>query len=552
MSRREAFLFFTLTVVGLFFILFTTYTIIYNRQIKTSLRKELLSQAFLIGENLKIAETKIPKEDILNWARSLAKDDLKVTITRKPISEITETVTKFPGDERKWLAIKIPLTLREFSGELEVARPLLFRGPPYFPYFLLFLLFSSIFGLFFFLLSKRPIREFLFSFSQNKEAWRKFIASPEEIGEIARLALEKEEKKEELIARLKEKEQSLSSLVSSLPDPCFILDEKKSFLFANQSFFKLCSVDESSLISRASLTFFLKNPQVEKFIDLVWQKGEVSDFELELNGEFYLAIGKVFTLENKGPRLACSLRKITEKKRWEKTKQDFITAVAHEIKTPLATIKGAVESLHPKVRGRNRQFLSLINAHTERLANIASDLTTLSQLESADKTFPFFQITDINLRLILKEVVNLFLPSRRKKRLKIKLNLPKEDLVIKGDEYLLTQAFSNLLDNAIKYTEKGKVEIQVVNGLDFVEIAFSDTGIGIPEEDLERIFERFYVVDKSRSRKTGGTGLGLSIVKHIITLHKGRIEVTSELGKGSTFKVFLPKTLQGQPFRFRK
>jgi signal transduction histidine kinase len=97
------------------------------------------------------------------------------------------------------------------------------------------------------------------------------------------------------------------------------------------------------------------------------------------------------------------------------------------------------------------------------------------------------------------------------------------------------------MDNAVKYTEKGKIEIKLIRGLDYVEISFSDTGIGIPPEDLDKIFERFYVVDKSRSQKFGGSGLGLAIVKHIVNLHKGRIEVKSELEKGSTFTLFLPR-----------
>jgi two-component system phosphate regulon sensor histidine kinase PhoR len=236
------------------------------------------------------------------------------------------------------------------------------------------------------------------------------------------------------------------------------------------------------------------------------------------------------------------LNRITERKRWEEAKQELVTAIAHELKTPLTAIKGAVETLEERVRGKSRQFLSLIGAHTERLAEITNNLLTLSRLEEMEKGSVPLSLTDVNLRVILKNVLNLFSFACKKKRIRTKLILPKEDLVVKGDSYFLEQAFINLMDNAVKYTEKGKIEIKLIRGLDYVEISFSDTGIGIPPEDLDKIFERFYVVDKSRSQKFGGSGLGLAIVKHIVNLHKGKVEVKSELGKGSTFTVFLPRS----------
>ncbi len=544
MTRKEAFAFFALTSILLFFLFFTIYTITYNRRIKISLREEIISQAFIIRDNLLIAEAKNPREDLLDLVAQLANDDLKITLKPQPLSKNTFAIKNFPPDERKWFVITIPLNLRNFSGQLEVARPFVFKSPPYISYLLLFLLISIISAFLFFSLSGKPAKEFIFSFRGEREAWQKFIGTPEEIGEIARIAWEKEGKKDEIIERLKDKEQNLQILVSLIKDPSFILDENRRFLFANSRFLQLCRVDESSLLSRASLSLFIKDVRVEKFIDAVMQKGEIEGFEIELNGDFYSATGKVFPLEKKGIRVACVLRNITERKKWERMKQEFGAAVAYEIKTPLTAIKGLVETLRAKMRGKNRQSLSLIDMHTERLANIAEDLISLSHLE---KTFPVLNLADINLKKVLKEVMSLFSHSLKRKRLQARLSLPKGDIFIKGDPYLLRQAFHSLLDNAIRYTafaerrpaERGKIEIKLTESLSYVEVSFSDTGVGIPKEELEKIFEQSYVIDK----KTGGIGLGLSIVKRIIDLHQGKIEVKSEVGKGSTFTLFLPKRI---------
>lgn len=541
MTRKEAFFFLALATSLLFLFLLLFWHFTNQRRVKVTFREEIISQALTIRDNLKIMETRLLREDIQSLLNQLNRDDLKVNLIAESIGKLEFKVKKFPNDQRQWWVVVIPLSLKNFTGQLEVARPFTFKNPSFLSYLFIFFILTGVLTFLFFYFSGKTAREFLFALRGEKEKWQRFLDAQEEIGEIARILWEKEGKSEEIIEKLKDKTENLNLLISSLKDPCFILNEKRSFLYANPSFLKLCGVDESSLLSRSAFNLFLKREKVEKFIDQVFQKGEIDNFELELDGDFYFAWGKIFSSEKRGTKVACILTKITEKKRWEKVKRELISAIGHEIKTPLAAIRGTVETLKRRLKGKDRQFLSVIDNHTERLTNITNNLLSLSHLEEIEKGLIALNITEVNLKRLLKDIITLFSLAIKKKRLRVKLVLPKDDLVVKGDSYFLEQAFINLLENAVNYTDKGKIEIRLTRGLDYAEVAFSDTGIGIPAEDLERIFERFYVVDKSRSRKTGGSGLGLAIVKHIVNLHQGRIEVKSELGKGSTFTVFLPR-----------
>ncbi len=235
---------------------------------------------------------------------------------------------------------------------------------------------------------------------------------------------------------------------------------------------------------------------------------------------------------------------VTELKKFERLRSEFVANVSHELKTPLTSIRGFVETLHngaidDKVQGR--RFLEIIFKQTQRLENLVNDLLVLSSLESKGIKMNFVKgdlVALIQSIVVMKKkqiddfnhTLNLTMPS----------NLP----LIKMDSQRMEQVFINLLDNAIKFTPPGgKIEIKVTPEDQYFRIDVIDNGVGISSEYLNRIFERFFRVDKSRSQATGGTGLGLSIVKHIVELHGGRISVSSMLGKGSAFSVFLPQDM---------
>lgn len=229
-----------------------------------------------------------------------------------------------------------------------------------------------------------------------------------------------------------------------------------------------------------------------------------------------------------------------------KIRRDFVANVSHELKTPATSLRLLAESLEDVIDEdptQARIFAGQLKSETERLSLLITDLLDLARLESEDD---LENPERVDVRSILMGV----LPRVRRvaRRKNITLNWRRfgraADYTVYGDETQLTSMFNNLVDNAVKYTPPGgKVEVTGSSEEDQVTVSINDTGIGIPEQKLNRIFERFYRVDKDRSKATGGTGLGLAIVRHVAENHGGQVTVESTAGKGSTFTVYLPRAL---------
>jgi two-component system phosphate regulon sensor histidine kinase PhoR len=241
-----------------------------------------------------------------------------------------------------------------------------------------------------------------------------------------------------------------------------------------------------------------------------------------------------------GEEIVSIFHDITEIKDIEKIKKDFVINVSHELRTPLTAIKGYAETLRNEVETTpGKKYLEIVERNIDRLINIVSDLLLLSSLE--EKTI--LELGNIDLRGFLENVIKIFDQRLKDKQLSLVIDVKENLPPIKGDLFKLEQMLVNLLDNAVKYTDRGEITVSVDVQDKRVRIQVTDTGIGIPKGDIPRIFERFYVVDKSRSRKSGGTGLGLSIVKHIVLLHHGTIDIESALGKGTSVTVTFPTDL---------
>lgn len=227
--------------------------------------------------------------------------------------------------------------------------------------------------------------------------------------------------------------------------------------------------------------------------------------------------------------------------RLQRMRSQFLANVSHELRTPIFSIQGYLETLlngamdDPRV---NKHFLQKANQNTVNLSNLLNDLIDISMIESGEMRMSY-RYFDINI--FIQSIISEFIPIAEEKNIKLIFNPAKEGLQVFGDKDKLRQVFVNLLQNAIKYTDDGSIEVLLEEDKKFVNIAVKDTGIGIPEDDLNRVFERFYRVDKARSRAVGGTGLGLAIVKHIIEAHNSKIIVQSRLGEGSTFSFKLKK-----------
>jgi two-component system phosphate regulon sensor histidine kinase PhoR len=234
---------------------------------------------------------------------------------------------------------------------------------------------------------------------------------------------------------------------------------------------------------------------------------------------------------------------VTQLRRLENMRRDFVANVSHEIKTPLTAIKGFVETLY---RGKvekpeeTERFLGIIQKHVDRLSSIIEDLLSLSRIEQEDEGRTI-QLERGYIEDVFKSAIQICRPKAEEKEITINL-ICEEQLRSNFDPTLLEQAVVNLLDNAIKYSEPNSAIHLTANLNDSeVKIIVEDQGIGIAKKHLPRLFERFYRVDKARSRKLGGTGLGLAIVKHIAQAHGGQVTVKSTPGKGSTFTIHLPK-----------
>ncbi len=235
-------------------------------------------------------------------------------------------------------------------------------------------------------------------------------------------------------------------------------------------------------------------------------------------------------------------QKIENLKRMDRVRTDFVANVSHELKTPLTLIKGYVETLEGqaiKDKEKAGKFISIIKEHTNRLENIIDDLLSLSELELSKNAI---YKTEFDLKKLIDEVSLGFGHALDAKQQTLSINSQGDDFRIEADRDKIEQVIVNLIDNAIKYTkDTGRINISLLEHQNEITVTFQDNGIGIPKEDIDRVFERFYRVDKARSRELGGTGLGLGIAKHIILAHNGKIHIESEINEGTKVSVTLPK-----------
>ena len=229
------------------------------------------------------------------------------------------------------------------------------------------------------------------------------------------------------------------------------------------------------------------------------------------------------------------LHDTTELQQLETIKKDLILNVSHELRTPLTSIKGFLETLEDELESDHAYYIQVIRRNTDRLIHIVNDLLILTKLEHTQE----LEYEEIELAEFFDNILLLFENKLNEKNLNLVKEIDPDLPKIQADQFKLEQVLINLIDNAIKYTDTGTIRLKAFFDKK-IYIEVSDSGRGIPQEHLGRLFERFYVVDKSRSRKLGGSGLGLSIVKHIVQLHNGEVKVKSEIGNGSTFTIILP------------
>ena len=333
-----------------------------------------------------------------------------------------------------------------------------------------------------------------------------------------------------LVNGLADRTQKLDALISALHEGLFVFSKEGRITLANKSLKEMVSDDKCE--GRFYWEYF-RESVFGNIVKAAMEKRSNASGEMEFNGKTYLI--SVSALDS-GDSVVIMMD-ITAPKYLEKIKKDFVANVSHELRTPLTAIKGFIETMEGDMSETNKRYLSIIKKHSERLIHIVSDLLTLSELEEKN---PDEEFGEVDLNKLINDVSAVFQQRIAEKNLKLIISVPRDLPLISGDIFRLEQLFINLVDNAVKYTDKGEIHITLSRSGGNIVAVVEDTGIGIPKEHLSRVFERFYVADKGRSKKTGGTGLGLAIVKHIAMIHGGTASVESTLGAGTRFTVTLP------------
>lgn len=358
----------------------------------------------------------------------------------------------------------------------------------------------------------------------------------------------------EKISQLEEDRQQLRTILSGMVEGVVALDSTQRILFANETALKLLGLTNTTTEGKR-LWELIRNRDL---MDLVSDSLAQSDPKKK---ELAWSLGAAKNLTIHAARLpgvpvrgaVLVLHDTTELRRLERLRQDFVANVSHELKTPLAVIKVCAETLADGAMDdsvNRMRFLNQILDQSERLNTLIMDLLSLARIEAETEMFE-------KVAIPVGEMVNHSVASHQditKSKSQILVSqpmtgdfAPEEGMAAWCDEEAFLQILDNLLDNAVRYTpDGGKIEVNWGRGKDFVIIEVRDNGVGIPEADLPRIFERFYRVDKARSKQLGGTGLGLSIVKHLAQAMNGTITATSQVGKGTSFTLQLPVYKQQQ------
>lgn len=335
--------------------------------------------------------------------------------------------------------------------------------------------------------------------------------------------------------------QSFETILKSITDGLLIINPKGYIMLANQSFRDILKIDESP--EGKQVIEVVRNIDLINLISSVMSKKQdlAEEIEIKKAGKDIYILAKampVFDSEGNVLFLIILLHDITRLKQLENVRRDFVANVSHELKTPVTAIKGYAETLLDGALDDKEnaiKFVEIIKNQAERLNALVEDLLTLSRIEFGDIKI---EKEKVMLESLVDSVFEIFKEKAEKKGIILEKEIPPETFIY-ADKNRFIQILINLIDNSIKFTEKGYVKVRFFKENDREFISVEDTGIGIPKEHLHRIGERFYRVDKARSRQLGGTGLGLAIVKHLVLAHGWQLNIESEVNKGTKVKILI-------------
>lgn len=350
---------------------------------------------------------------------------------------------------------------------------------------------------------------------------------------------------QEMVKAQEMHQDRLGTLVENMGSGLVLIDSRGYIVLINRAYKEIFRVDPSEFL-------YKRYHEAMNELDVVQLVEEIFMTEQKIRRQIHLTMGierkhfevygaPIIGTNDEWKGILLVFHDISELKKLEQMRKDFVANVSHELKTPITSIKGFSETLLDGAMHNEQaltQFLSIILKESERLQSLIQDLLDLSKIEQQG-----FQLNigDVDVSGMLEDIKLLMDGKAEDKQVTLVVETP-TNLFIKGDTHRLKQVFLNLVSNALTYTPpEGKVVVAANDLGENIEVVVSDSGIGMEKEELSRIFERFYRVDKARSRNSGGTGLGLAIVKHLVEAHKGKIEVKSTVGTGTTFTVTFPK-----------
>ena len=333
--------------------------------------------------------------------------------------------------------------------------------------------------------------------------------------------------------------QTLRAVMDGMVDGVWLTDADGTVVRHNDALKEMLYAGQE-LVGKRPL-FLVRNPALNDAVEKACRSGERSQLDLTLEGVRPRELSvSVFPLGGELKGSVAVFRDVTDLRRLEKVRQEFVANVSHELRTPITAILGYAETLRAgalKDEAHAPQMVEVIHRQSERLSALVNDLLDLSRLDANELSLA---IRPLPLAPIVQRAAEAVGPRAAAKRIAVSVQLA-PDLTADADERAIEQVLLNLLDNAVKYTpESGSVSVGGTLEGDRARLSVRDTGLGIEAKHLPRVFERFYRVDRGRSREMGGTGLGLSIVKHLVSAMHGEVQVTSQPGVGSEFSVLLP------------
>ncbi len=385
----------------------------------------------------------------------------------------------------------------------------------------------------------RRMREAAFELSKGNFDTRVPFLSHDEIGELAIAFNQMGKRLKFNMNVLRQEKEQLTNILSSMADGVMTFSRDGTILITNppaERFLQQWPIDGNE-------ANYPIPPEMAELLERAVADEKEHTGELSIQGRYYVVIvSPLYTHDQKSVRGAVAvIRDMTEERRLDKLRIDFVANVSHELRTPIAMLQGYSEAIIDDIAGseeEKQEIIKIIYDESLRIGRLVNELLDMARMEAGHITLNF---EEVDVGVFVERITSKFQTIARDNKIDLKSHIEKEGVLFSLDPDKIEQVLTNLIDNAMRYThENGKITVtqSVVKG--GITISVEDDGTGIPEEDLPFVFERFYKADKARTRGRAGTGLGLAIAKNIVNTHQGQLTVTSKLGEGTTFTLFLP------------